>query len=113
MRTILPSPVHPGGMLNGDFLKPLGISQARLARETKIPPARINQICLGKRSITADTDLRLCRYLVLSEGWWLRLQAHHDIKVAKRTFGKRIERECAALARYVPDRQVGVAELLR
>jgi addiction module HigA family antidote len=99
MTTTLLPPVHPGEMLIEEFLKPLGISQTRLARETKIPLARINQICLGKRSITADTDLRLCRYFGLSEGWWLRLQAHHDIEVAKRTVGKRIERECAILAR--------------
>jgi addiction module HigA family antidote len=92
-------PVHPGEMLLTEFLEPLGISQNRLARETGIPVARINQIIKGKRSVTADTDLRLCRYFGLSEGWWLRLQDHHDLEVAKHKLGKRLERECQILER--------------
>jgi len=75
MTTATLPPVHPGEMLAEEFLFPLGLSHTRLAAETGLPLARINQICLGKRAITADTDLRLCRYFGLSEGWWLRLQA--------------------------------------
>lgn len=99
MTTTLMPAVHPGEMLVEEFLTPLGITQTRLAHDTGIPLARINQICLGKRAVTADTDLRLCRYFGLSEGWWLRLQAHHDLELAKRAIGKRLERECAILAR--------------
>jgi addiction module HigA family antidote len=98
MTTPLP-PVHPGEMLVEEFLRPLGLTQSRLAQDTGIPLARINQICLGKRSVTADTDLRLCRYLGLSEGWWLRVQAQHDLEVAKRSLGARLIRECHPLPR--------------
>ena len=98
MTALLP-PIHPGEMLDEEFLEPLDLSQTRLAEETGIPLARINQIRLGKRSITADTDLRLCRYFGLSEGWWLRLQVLYDLEVAKRAIGKRLERECAVLQR--------------
>ncbi|TVR46047.1 MAG: addiction module antidote protein, HigA family [Planctomycetota bacterium] len=96
--TLLPA-VHPGEMLVEEFLKPLGLTQTRLAAETGLPLARINQICLGKRSITADTDLRLCRYFGLSEGWWLRLQTHHDLEIAKRHLGPRLNKECRVLAK--------------
>jgi addiction module HigA family antidote len=96
--TLLPA-VHPGEMLVEEFLKPLGLTQTRLAAETGLPLARINQICLGKRSITADTDLRLCRYFGLSEGWWLRLQTHYDLEVAKHALGSRLTKECRVLPR--------------
>jgi addiction module HigA family antidote len=76
-------PTSPGEMLLQEFLKPLGISQYRLAKEIGVPAQRISAIVAGKRAITADTDLRLCKYFGLSDGWWLRVQAHHDTKIAK------------------------------
>jgi addiction module HigA family antidote len=97
MTTATLPPVHPGEMLVEEFLRPLGLSQTRLAKETGLPLARINQICLGQRAITAETDLRLCRYFGLSEGWWLRLQAQHDLEVAKRALGSRLSKECRRL----------------
>ena len=81
MRNI--KPVSPGEMLLEEFLKPLGMSQYRLAKEIGVPQRRIGQIVAGQRSVTADTDLRLCRFFGLSEGWWLRLQADFDTRSAK------------------------------
>ncbi len=77
------APVHPGEMLLEEFLKPMGISQYRLAKEISVPQRRISEIVHGRRSITADTDLRLCRFLGLSDGYWLRLQAHYDMSMAR------------------------------
>jgi len=81
-------PVSPGEMLAEEFLKPLGMSNYRLAKEIGVPAQRIGEILAGKRAITADTDLRLCRFLGLSDGWWLRLQADYDTEVAKATLAK-------------------------
>jgi addiction module HigA family antidote len=78
---VLP-PVTPGELLKEEFLVPLGITQYRLAKEIGVPPQRISEIISGKRSITADTDLRLCRFFGLSNGYWLRAQAAHDTEVA-------------------------------
>ncbi len=78
------APVTPGELLKEEFLEPLGISQYRLAKETGIPAQRIGQIVLGRRSVTADTDLRLCRFFGLSDGYWLRAQAAYDIEIARR-----------------------------
>ncbi len=69
------NPVSPGEMLKEEFLEPLGMTMYRLAKEIGVPAQRIGDIVAGKRSITADTDLRLCRFFGLSDGWWLRLQA--------------------------------------
>lgn len=80
------APIHPGEILLEDFLKPMGISQYRLAKEIGVPPQRIGEIVAGCRSITADTDLRLCRFFGLSEGYWLRGQARYDTEVAKDVF---------------------------
>lgn len=77
------APVSPGEMLEEEFLKPLGITKYRLAKEIGVPPQRIGDIVSGKRSITADTDLRLCRFFSLSNGWWLRCQAKYDTEMAK------------------------------
>ena len=77
------APVSPGEMLEEEFLKPLGMTKYRLAKEIGVPPQRIGDIVSGKRSITADTDLRLCRFFSLSDGWWLRLQAQYDTAMAK------------------------------
>src|SRR5512136_2189217 len=73
----------PGELLLEEFLKPLGISRYRLAREIGVPAQRIGDIVAGKRAITADTDLRLCRFFGLSNGYWLRAQAAHDTEVAE------------------------------
>src|ERR671927_818629 len=83
-------PVTPGELLLEEFLSPMGISQYRLAKEIGVPPQRIGEIVAGKRSITADTDLRLCRFFGLSKGYWLRAQAEYDAEVAERALGKAI-----------------------
>lgn len=75
--------VPPGEVLLEEFLRPMGISQYRLATAIDVPGSRINAIVKGRRAITADTDLRLCRFFGLSEGVWLRMQASHDLKQAK------------------------------
>lgn len=85
-------PVTPGEMLEEEFLAPLGMSKYRLARSIGVPPQRIGDIVAGKRGITADTDLRLCRFFGLSDGWWLRLQASHDTAIARRKLGKSLEK---------------------
>jgi len=77
-------PITPGEILLEDFLKPMGLSQYRLAKEIGVPAQRISKIVLGKRSITTDTDLRLCRFFGLSNGYWLRAQVAYDIEVAER-----------------------------
>jgi len=79
--------VHPGEVLLEEFLRPMGISQYRLALAIGVPESRINAIVKGRRTISADTDLRLCRFFGLSEGFWLRMQASHDLKLAKQALG--------------------------
>ena len=88
---LLPNPT-PGEILDMEFLKPLGMSQNALARAIGVPPRRINEIVLGKRSITADTDLRLARYLGLSEGFFLGLQADYDLMARRRQIGPDLDR---------------------
>jgi antitoxin HigA-1 len=80
-------PVTPGEILLEEFLKPMGISRYRLAKEIAVQPQRIGEIVAGKRAITADTDLRMCRFFGLSNGYWLRAQAAHDTEVAERMLG--------------------------
>ena len=77
------APVSPGEMLEKEFLTPLGMTKYRLAKELGVPPQRIGDIIAGKRGITADTDLRLCRFFGMTDGWWLRLQAKYDTEMAK------------------------------
>lgn len=77
-------PITPGELLREEFLVPMGISQYRLAKEIGVPVQRISEIVAGKRAITADTDLRLCRFFGLSNGYWLRAQAAHDTEVAQK-----------------------------
>lgn len=77
----------PGDILLEEFLKPLGLSQTALAKAIGVPPRRINEIVLGKRAVTADTDLRLARYWGLSEGFWLGLQMDFDLMEQKRKMG--------------------------
>lgn len=83
-------PITPGELLLEEFLKPMGISQYRLAKEINVPAQRIGDIVAGKRSITADTDLRLCRFFGLSNGYWLRAQAAFDTEVAERILGPKL-----------------------
>jgi addiction module HigA family antidote len=90
-------PVHPGEILLEEFLSPLGVSQYRLAKETSVPPRRINEIVRGSRSITADTALRLARYFGTSERFWLNLQARYDLEVEKDRLGDRLRREVKVL----------------
>lgn len=84
-------PITPGEILLEEFLKPMGLSQYRLAKEIGVPAQRISEIIAGKRTITADTDLRLCKYFGLSNGYWLRAQVAHDVEVAEDTIGKDLE----------------------
>jgi len=86
-------PIHPGEILLEEFLKPMEISQYRLAKDIGVPPRRINEIVHGKRGVSADTALRLERFFGLSEGFWLRLQARYDLEVEKDRLGKRLEKE--------------------
>ena len=90
MRTV--APVSPGEMLEEEFLKPLSLTKYRLAKDIGVPAQRIGDIVAGKRSITADTDLRLCRYFGLSDGWWLRGQVSYDTAVTKETMREELAR---------------------
>ncbi|MEQ1805539.1 MAG: HigA family addiction module antitoxin [Burkholderiaceae bacterium] len=90
MRTV--APVSPGEMLEEEFLKPLGLTKYRLAKDIGVPPQRIGDIVAGKRAVTADTDLRLCRYFGLSDGWWLRGQAAYDTAMAREAMGETLAR---------------------
>jgi addiction module HigA family antidote len=83
---------HPGEILQKEFLEPFGLSQNALAKAIDVPSNRISELVRGRRGITADTDLRLARYFGLSEGYWLRLQNSYDMREARRTAGKAIER---------------------
>ncbi len=86
-------PVHPGEVLLEDFMKPLGLSQYRLAQELNVPALRISQIVHGKRAVTADTALRLARYFGTSANVWMRLQARYDLEVAEAELAERVKRE--------------------
>ncbi len=87
------SPLHPGEILFEDFLKPMGLSQNRLALDIRVPARRINEIVLGKRRITADTALRLAKYFKMSPQFWLGLQMDHDLDVAEDQIADRINQE--------------------
>ena len=93
-------PISPGEMLEEEFLKPLGITKYRLAKDIGVPAGRISEIVAGRRAITADTDLRLCKYFGLSEGWWLRGQVRFDTEITKRTLHKALARikQCSLIA---------------
>ena len=81
-------PIPPGEILREEFLMPMGLSQYRVAKEIKVPAQRIGEIVSGKRSITADTDLRLCRFFGLSNGYWLRAQVAYDTEIAEATLAE-------------------------
>lgn len=91
------SPVHPGEVLQEEFLKPLGISQYRLAKEISVPPRRVNEIVHGNRAITADTALRLARYFGTTDRFWLNLQTRYDLEVERDRLGSRLKREVSVL----------------
>ena len=93
------TPIHPGEILSEEFLIPMAISQSRLARDINVPPRRINEICLGKRSITPDTALRLARYFGMSAEFWMTLQQRYDLECAKDELEARLEREVRPLNR--------------
>ena len=87
------SPIHPGEVLLEDFMKPLGLSQYRLAHDLGVTPIRISQIVNGKRAVTVDTAMRLARYFNTSAAVWLRLQLRYDLEVAEKKWSSRINRE--------------------
>lgn len=91
-------PVHPGEVLAEEFLKPMKISQYRLAKDINVPPRRINEIVHGTRAISADTALRLSRYFGTSERFWMNLQNRYDIEVQKDRLGDALTREVRSLA---------------
>jgi antitoxin HigA-1 len=91
-------PIHPGEILNEEFLKPHELSQYRLAKEIGVPARRINEIVHGKRAITPDTALRLSRYFALSERFWLNLQTRYDLEVEKDRLAERLQQEVRVFA---------------
>jgi addiction module HigA family antidote len=91
MTTKIMAPIHPGEVLLEEFLRPLGLSQTRLAVAIGVAPRRINEIVLGKRAITADTALRLARYFGMSDRSWLNLQVHYDLEVQRDVMGGLLE----------------------
>jgi len=90
-------PIHPGEILMEEFLKPLGLSQYRVAVDLGVPPRRVNEIIHGKRGITADTALRLSRYFGMSEQFWMNLQTHYDLELQKDRLRGRLETEVRVL----------------
>jgi len=101
MKTKKMPPIHPGEILLEDFLEPMGISQYKLAKDISVPPRRINEIVHGKRSISADTALRLSLYFGLSERFWLNLQSRFDLEVEKDKLAVRLAKEVRVLTLQV------------
>lgn len=93
------APIHPGEILLVEFLRPLELSQYRIARDLNVPPRRINEIVHGKRGITADTALRLGRYFDTSARFWLNLQSRYDLEVENDRLGNRLRKEVVVLRR--------------
>jgi len=91
------APIHPGEILQEEFLEPMAISQYRLAKDIGVPPRRINEIVQGKRAISVDTALRLSRYFGLSERFWLNLQTRYDVEMEKDKLKGRLEQEVKVL----------------
>lgn len=98
MKTKRLAKVTPGEILNEEFLRPMRITQYRLAKDLGIPPRRINEIVKGERAITADTALRLARYFRMSAEFWLNLQSHYDLEQVERRIGARLAKEIKPLA---------------
>ena len=99
MSSFLIPPIHPGEILKEEFLEPLGLSQYRVAVDISVPPRRINEIVHGKRSISADTALRLARYFGTTDRFWLNLQTHYDLELQRDRLGDRLETEVRVLNR--------------
>jgi addiction module HigA family antidote len=97
MKSKLLANITPGEILAEDFLKPMGLSQYRLAQDIGVPPRRVNEIVKGERAITADTALRLGRYFRMSAQFWLNLQSHHDLEIVEEQLGRRLQREVKEL----------------
>ena len=97
MKSKLLANITPGEILEEDFLKPMGLSQYRLAKDISVPARRINEIVKGERAITADTALRLGRYFKMSAQFWLNLQSHYDLEIMEDRLGRRLEREVKVL----------------
>lgn len=89
------APIHPGEVLNEEFLAPFGITQYRLAKDISVPPRRVNEIVLGRRGISADTALRLARYFGTTDRFWLNLQARYDLEIERDRLGGRLDQEVA------------------
>jgi antitoxin HigA-1 len=98
MKNKLVADITPGEILAEEFLKPMGISQYRLALDIGVPPRRINEIVNGQRAISADTALRLGRYFRIAPQFWLNLQTHYDLEREEERLGRRLEREVKVLA---------------
>jgi addiction module HigA family antidote len=98
MRDQTLSPIHPGEVLREEFMKPLGLTQYRLAHDIGVAPIRISQIVNGQRAITVDTALRLARYFGTSAAVWLRLQVRYDLEVAEQEMREKIDREVKVLS---------------
>jgi antitoxin HigA-1 len=98
MKNKLVAGITPGEILAEEFLKPMGISQYRLALDIGVPPRRINEIVKGERAVTADSALRLGRYFGMDPQFWLNLQAHYDLEREQERLGQRLEREVKVLA---------------
>jgi addiction module HigA family antidote len=97
------SPIHPGEVLMEDFMKPLGLSQYRLAKDIGVTPIRISQIVNGQRAITVDTAMRLARYFGTSAEVWLHLQVRYDLEVAEKQLRKQIIREVKVFQQHAPN----------
>ena len=98
MATKMLPPIHPGEILLREFLEPMGVSQYRLAKDTHVPPRRINEIVKGTRAITANTALRLARYFSTSDGFWLNLQTTYDLEIERDRMGATLDEEVHILA---------------
>jgi addiction module HigA family antidote len=97
------SPIHPGEVLMEDFMKPLGLSQYRLAKDIGVTPIRISQIVNGQRAITVDTAMRLARYFGTSAEVWLHLQVRYELEVAEKQLRKQIIREVKVFQQHAPN----------
>jgi addiction module HigA family antidote len=97
MKSKLLANITPGEILEENFLKPMGLSQYRLAKDIGVPARRINEIVKGERAITADTALRLGRYFKMSAQFWLNLQSHYELEIEEDRLGRRLEREVKVL----------------
>ncbi|MGH9318745.1 MAG: HigA family addiction module antitoxin [Vicinamibacteria bacterium] len=93
------APIHPGEVLLEEFLKPMNVSQYRLAKDIGVSPRRINEIVHGERAITAETALRLCRYFGTSERFWMNLQSQYDLEMEKDRLGRRLIEEVQPIAK--------------